>query len=217
MRKVIDAKKEIDQNFKDLLHLDLIEEKIAGALPPLQNYNSFTNEKFLLEERVDALLVKNALLEIVVMSAIKVFCFILFNRLFYCLFNHSVSRFFRPYSFKIFLLEVLFLEDIQKLAFLLIRNFGCLFRVESGVKSLAVVVAPILLGSIILLSFLLLIPFQRYLHGKLSKYFLTNMFRIKGSLPLTYMLYAIKPLLIGSIQAICFENPTLQLGLLSAI
>ena len=31
------------------------------------------------------------------------------------------------------------------------------------------------------------------------------------------MLYAIKPLLIGSVQALCYENPTLQLSLLGAI
>ena len=55
--------------------------------------------------------------------------FLLLNRLFYCLFNYQISRFLRTYSFKIFLLEILLLEDIQKLVFLLIRNFSVLFRI----------------------------------------------------------------------------------------
>ena len=129
MRRVIDTKKEIDQNLKEMLHLDLIEEKVTSVLPSLQNYNSFTNEKFMEEERVDALIVKNTLLETLVMFVIKGLVFFLLNRLFYCLFNEPISRFFRLYSFKIYLIEVLFLEDIQKLVFILIRNFTSLFRV----------------------------------------------------------------------------------------
>ena len=138
------------------------------------------------------------------MSTIKLLVFLLLNRVFYCLFNFETSRFFRTYSFKIFLLEILFVEDIQKLIFVLIRNYITLFRTEGGPKSIAISLVPVILGFLILFCFLILFPFQRYLHGKLSKYFLTNMFRIRGSLPLTYLLFAIKPLLTSSVQALCF-------------
>ena len=104
MKRVLDTKKEMDQNLKDMLHIDFIEDKVTSILPPLQNYNSFTNPKFLNEERVDVLLVKNTLLELAVISIIKLLIFFLLNRLFYCLFNFQISRFFRTYSFKIFLL-----------------------------------------------------------------------------------------------------------------
>ena len=160
---------------------------------------------------------KNSLLELAMMSLIKLLTFLLFNRLFYCLFNYEVSRFFRAYSFKIFFLEVLFLEDIQKIVFILIRNFFVLFRVQGSPQYYAITIVPVLLGAFILLCFITLYPFQRYLHGKLSKYFLTNMFRIRGSLPLTFLLFCVKPLLTSSVQATCYKLPSLQLGLLALI
>ena len=156
---------------------------------------------------MDALFVKNTLLELTVVSLIKLLVFLLLNRLFYCLFNYPISRFLRTYSFKIFLIEVLFLEDIQQLIFILLRNFTCLFRIEGGVLSVFTAVIPISLGGLLLFCFLTLFPFQRSLHGKLSKYFLTNMYRVPGSLPLTCLLYAAKPILLSSIQALCFDYP----------
>ena len=62
MKKLLNTKKEMDQNLKDMLYIDFIEDKVTSILPPLQNYNAFTNPKFLNEERVDGLFVKNTLL-----------------------------------------------------------------------------------------------------------------------------------------------------------
>ena len=73
---------------------------------------------------------------------------------------------------------------------------------------------PVIFGGIVLLCFLTLFPFQRKIHGKLSKYFLTNMFRIPGSLPLTCLLYSAKPILLSSIQALSYDSPSVQLCLL---
>ena len=151
------------------------------------------------------------------MSTIKLLVFLLLNRLFYCLFNYQISRFLRTYSFKIFLLEVLLLEDIQKLIFILIRNFSVLFRIKGSAQSLGASIIPLTFGGLLLFCFITLLPFQRYLHGRLSKYFLTNMFRIHGSLPLSCLLYTAKPMIVACIQALCYDCPSVQLFLLGIV
>ena len=217
MREVLETKKEMDDRLYDMLHINLVEDLIVEHLPPLKNYNSFTNPKFMEEERVDALFVKNTLLEFATLSLIKVVVFFLLNRLFYCFFNYSLSRFLRLYSFKVFLIEVLILGDIQSLVFILLRNFSCLFKIGNGIQYLAVALVPVIFGGIILFFFLYLFPFQRSIHGKLSKYFLTNMYRVNGSLLISCLLFTAKPILTSSVQALLYVSPSIQLTLLGII
>ena len=199
---------------RDMLQMGWIEDKITSLLPPLKNYNSFTNKKFLDEERVDGLFFKNTMLELLVISLIKIVVFFILNRLFFCLFNYPISRFLRNYSFKIFLVEILIIEDIQQLIFIFIRNFFCFFKIESGAYYLVATIFPLIMAGLILLCFFTLFPLQRYYYGKLSKYFLTNTYRIHGSLALNYILFIIKPIILSSIQALCYDSPKLQLMLL---
>ena len=113
------------------------------------------------------------------------------------------------YSFKIFLVEILLLEDIQNLVFILGRNFLTLFKIGTGIQYIAATVVPIVAGGIIFVLFIAIIPFERCLHGKKSKYFLTNMYRMRGSLPLTFILFVIKPIILSCIQAF---HPTYSIG-----
>ena len=109
IKKALDMKREIDDNLKDMIHLSFIQGKLSEIVPEIKNYNSYTNQKFLNTERVDSQIVNNMILEFLVICAIKIVVFIILNRLFYFLFERSISRFLRLYSFKVFLLEVLLL------------------------------------------------------------------------------------------------------------
>ena len=149
--------------------------------------------------------------------AIKIVVFIILNRLFYFLFERSISRFLRLYSFKVFLLEVLLLEDIQKLVFLLIRNYSCLFKIEGGIQYLFLSGLPVLFGGFALIAFLILFPVYRNMYKKLSKYFLTNLYRIPGSLLVNCLLYTGKPILLSCVQALLHDKIGVQLSLLAVI
>ena len=160
---------------------------------------------------------KNTLLELLLISLIRVLVFFLLNRLFYCLFNYPISRFLRLYSFKLFVVEVLLFGDIQNIVFVLVRNMSCTFKINSGAQYHLIGVLPVIFGGFMLISFLAYFFLQKAYNSKLSKYFLVNMYRIPGSVSLSFMLFSLKPILVGCIQALHYESPSAQLFLLAII
>ena len=62
IKKVLDMKREIDDNLKDMIHLSFIQGKLSEIVPEIKNYNSYTNQKFLNTERVDSQIVNNMIL-----------------------------------------------------------------------------------------------------------------------------------------------------------
>ena len=56
-----------------------------------------------------------------------------------------------------------------------------------------------------------------YFHGKLSKYFLDNLYRVKGSFFMMSFIYGIRPFLKGVIHCELYHYNEVQLGLLMAI
>ena len=98
---------------------------------------------------------------------------------FRCTFQKPVSFLFRLYSFVWHLSELIILANAEKLTFLVIRNMEVLFFLSSGFK--------LVQGIFVTFSFFIFINVftiffvYRKEYNKLYKYFLSNMFRVKGS------------------------------------
>ena len=134
----------------------------------------------------------------------------------YCMFrlcfHRPISIIFRLYSFFWYLSELLFLVNIEKLTFLAAQNFKTLFSLTPGFRW--VQVAFVLFVFMVLLQVVCLFFVYRIKYKKLYKYFLSNMYRVKGSFQLTFILYVFKPTFCGAIHALIYEDTTKQLALL---
>ena len=97
---------------------------------------------------------------------------------------------------------MIFLANAEKLTFVILRNFQVLFFPSYQIK--------LLQGALIVFSFIIMIHIftvffvYRKLYKKLYKYFLGNMFRVKGSFSLAFTVYAVKPVILGAIHGIMF-------------
>ena len=96
----------------------------------LNNYNSFTNWKYLKTERMNSLFTQNFIVFYSTIVLLGIVFFLIFRLLFFCSFKYKVSFFFRNYSFGLFLLEYLFLGSLPDLTFLALRNFQMLFKIK---------------------------------------------------------------------------------------
>ena len=97
--------------------ISLVEEKqweIVGLQPyakgikenmkDLSKYNPQSNEKFMREARNNNVLLDSLLDFLIFSIPLTLAMEFLFYRLFFLLFNYEISKYFRPYSFKLILL-----------------------------------------------------------------------------------------------------------------
>ena len=97
----------------------------------------------------------------------------LWNRLFYILFNHEISKFLRPYSFWAILVELLVQNNIEFFTFVSFRAITTMISFNFSTKLLNVVTIIILL--LIFLCSVCSYVLYSSQYGKLAKYFFVNM------------------------------------------
>ena len=132
--------------------------------------------------------------------------FIVCRIIFFCLFKYKISFAFRTYSFGFFILEYLFLANLSDLTFLAVRNFEMLFRIGNGWMPLISQATFLVVSGFIFISLISLPFIYLSFYGKLSKYFLVNMYRINGSLLYSVLRFFFKPLIVGAIQASLYNH-----------
>lgn len=143
-----------------------------------------------------------------------VFVFLL-NRLFYLLFNYQISILFRPYSFWGILFDLLIQNNIEFFTFLGFRALTIPFSFNFVSKWLLVLALIMFFLTVFctFISYALLY----FWYGKLTRYFLVNMYRFPSSYVLMIILYGVRPFLKGAVHALLHQNFLLQLQLLAGV
>ena len=87
---------------------ELVEESVKVA----QFYNPYSNTVYMMKERKNNLFISSTTDYFVFFLPATIILMFLLNRLFHCLFNNSISRYLRPYSFWWMLFELLFQGNV---------------------------------------------------------------------------------------------------------
>ena len=185
------------------------KEELESSIEVTKQYYPLSNPTYLDAERKSNLFIESTTDYFVFFLPFTLVTVVLFNRLFYCLFDYEISRFLRIYSFWWVLMEILLQRNIEFFTFLGFRNFQAMFHFDMASK---------LLVSLNLLMFFLtlLVTFHSYFHyysqyGRLAKYFLSNMFRFPSSYALMIVVYGLKPFAKGIIHALLYEEWVAQI------
>ena len=183
--------------------------------PTFQNYMLYSNKKYASEVGKDNFFFRNTIEYFVLNVPYCLIVFFLLNRLFYCFFNYSVSQYVRIFSFWGFLYQMLIESNIEYFTFLAFRNFQTMFSFRFADKLYLVgfvlffyFVAAGSIGSYFL---------YKYFYSKLSKYFMTNVYRVKGAILIMTFIYGIRPFIKGIIHSNLYNYNTIQLNSLAAI
>ena len=177
-------------------------EELKEKVSILPRYNPYSNKKFMAESRSTNLLLDN-LFDFLLCSVPLILAMeFLFYRIFYCLFNYEISKFLRPYSFCLVLVELIFQNNLEYITFLTFRSFQLLFFFDGGAKTMQAL--TILFGLTILLVTICSYLCYYYQYGKLARYFLSNMYRFKSSYVLMTITFGIRPFFKGLVHAAFF-------------
>ena len=139
----------------------------------------------------------------------------LLNRLFYILFEYSISAWFRIYSFWGTIWMVAFEGNVEVFVFVLLRTFLIAFSVEFINKVIIAVSA--VFGFLFVLYTIAIYHIYKHLYERLSKYYLNNLFRFGSSFVLMTLIYGFRPLFRGIVHALLYSHPELQLHVLALI
>ena len=88
----------------EIVGLQPFAEEIKGSMKDLPKYNPHSNEKFMREARNNNVLLDSILDFLIFSVPLTLLMEFLFYRLFFLTFNYEISKYFRPYSFKLILL-----------------------------------------------------------------------------------------------------------------
>jgi hypothetical protein len=190
----------------DAEQLPFIEESI---MPSLQNYTAQSNEKFAAVEGSDNGFLRNTVEYFVINVPYCLLVFLLLNRLFYGLFNYSISQYLRMFSFWGFLYQMLVESNVEYFSFLGFRSLQTMF--SSCFQHKLQLVFSVLFFYVVVAGTVSSYFLYRYFYGKLSKYFMSNVFRIKGAITIMTFLYGIRPFLKGVIHAFLYHYNAVQL------
>lgn len=178
-------------------------------------YNRYSNPTYLMKERKNNLFISSTMDYFAFFVPLILVSVFLFYRVFYLLFKFEISKYLRPYSFKLIVFELLIQNNVQYFAFLGFRSLDTSFSTNFPFKLL------IALG-IIMLFFTLLASTMSYFiyyvqYSKLARYFLVNMFRFPSSYALMIVMYGIRPFMKGAAHAFLYENWEIQIWTLTGI
>lgn len=170
-----------------------------NLIPWFPQYGAYAREKFVTLEGNGGFFLDSLAEFLCINIPFTILTFFLLNRLFYCLFSHPFSAYLRTFSFWGFLAQMLLEGNLEYFAFLAANNSKYMF-VWSFPQKLHLVAFVVgfyfvFLGAVG--SFFLF----AYFYKKLVKYFLTNLFRIPGSLMLMTYLYGLRPFIKGALHA----------------
>lgn len=138
------------------------------------------------------------------LAPITLFGFFFCYGIFKVMFTRPISIIFRLYSFFWYLSEIILLANCDKITFLMFRNFQALFSfnfASKSVQSLFIVFSGLFFLQIVCLHFI-----YRINYNKLHRYFLSNMFRKRGSFQLSIIRFVFKPFVIGIVHAVLYTS-----------
>jgi hypothetical protein len=196
----------------DVDRLPFIEESI---MPTFQNYTAYSNEKFMEVEGRDNGFMPNTVDYFFINVPYCLVVFFLLNRLFYILFNYPISQHLRIFSFWGFLYQMIIEGNIEYLSFLGFRSFQTMFSATFLHKFylvFSVVFFYFVMAGTISSYFLFY-----YFYGRLSKYFISNVYRINGAMAIMTYLYGVRPFIKGVIHAYLYNYNHIQLVSLSGV
>ena len=124
----------------EIVGLEDARDKVENAIEEVPPYNPHSNPTYLQKERKNNLFISSTIDYFSFFVPLTVVMVVLFNRLFYCLFDFEVSVLFRPYSFWWILFELLIHNNIEFFTFLACRNFLTPFSFDLPSKMLQVMV-----------------------------------------------------------------------------
>ena len=201
------------QEFVDPERLPFVAEQV---LPSFPNYfTQMPEDKYAQVEGKDSFFFRSTLEYFLMAVPFTVLLFVVLNRVFYCLFQHELSQHLRMFSFWGFLCFMGMESNIEFFAFLGFRNFLTMGSLRFAHK---LYLAAFILGFFFVFLFAFAGFFLiHYCYGRLAKYFLDNVYRIKGAFSLMTLVYGVRPFLKGIIHALLSRHNTLQLSLLASL
>ena len=193
---------------------DFLDE-IKDGIKEIPEYNPRSNEKYMRVSRNNNFLISSLLDFLVLFIPAILIIEYLFHKIFYCLFDYEISKFLRPYSFKLILVDLIIQGNVEYFTFLGFRSFNVLFTFNTNTTIMQVF-------SIFFMLVVLLVTICSYLgyyyqYGKYARYFLSNMYRFPSSYVLMTFVFGFRPFLKGLVHAFFFEQWSLQIWLLTGI
>ena len=146
------------------------------------------------------------------MVVILFFCL---NRLFHLCFNYRISYLLRAYSFWIYLIGMIILNDTETLSYLSIMQIKCLYHFDF--VSMFTQLGSIVIIGVWFILFICIYILYYYICGEKCLVFYTNVDCRKIGAAAMILQYILKPLLKGAIHSFLFDDPTSQLLSLSII
>lgn len=159
----------------------------------LPSYNAYTNVKFQEVERNDSIFLQNTKAFFLIFVPLTMTIFYFLNKLFYKLFEYSISSWIRIYSFWLYLLFMIVFQNTHILVIYSFVHLQNLFQL--GTSIFFVHIICVLLIGLIFICLVSLFPLSFYVYKHLTKYFLINVFFIDGCYVLTFVRFTIKPIL----------------------
>lgn len=160
---------------------------------PLPSFGYFTNHKFYGVQRKDSQFFQNTKTYFLIYLPSVIVIFVFLNRIFYWLFDYKISSFLRLYSMWLYLVFIIVNQNIQIIVFLAYRHMQNLFSFDVKVRICQLF--SILFIGVFMIICISISPLVLYFYGKLSKYFLPNMYRIKGAFLIFSIRFCFEPLI----------------------
>ena len=174
-----------------------IQKKVLPSFPSYLPYSA--NDKYAQIEGKDSFFFRSTVEYFIMVVPFTFLMFVILNKIFFCLFNNELSKYLRIFSFWGFLFFMGMESNIEFFTFLGFRNFHTMFSLNISHK--------IYLSAVIFfMFFVILFAFagfymMHYFYGRLAKYFLDNLYRIKGAFTLMTYIYGVRPFLKGIIHS----------------
>ena len=166
------------------------------------NYYPLSNPTYLDEERKSNLFLESTIDYFVFFVPFTIIIVLIFNRLFYFLFDYEISKYLRIYSFWWIFLDVMIQTNIEFFVFLGFRNFATFFQFSVESKLLMILNTIMFFLTLIAAFTSFIIYYSEY--GRLGKYFLLNMFRFPSSYLLMTLVHGVRPFLKGAVHALFY-------------
>ena len=174
-------------------------QQMKDDIGEIPKFNPHSNVRFMEEARNNNVLLDSLLDFLVLAVPLTLMMWFLYYHIFYCLFHYEVSKFLRPYSFGLILLDLLLQGNLEYFTFLVFRSLDVFFSysiVSTFFKVFTVLFMFLLLGCTIGSYW-----GYYYQYIKLARYFLSNMYRFKSSYLLMTVTFGLRPFLKGFIHA----------------
>ncbi len=181
----------------NLISIQAINQWMQG-FDETDSYNFFTNSKFLSEQRKNALIFQSTKGFYSVSIPFNLLIFVILNRLFRLLNGYKISSAIRQFSFGLQFWMIVVISNSNTICFLALHYFSVLFSLTYAYKLLHAL-SLVAIG-IFLLILLSLFFMSAYFYGKLSKYFLPNLYRMNCAYFYSFVKFSLQPVIQSALR-----------------